>query len=136
MNSFLFSFYNKFTFILNHLILLLINFILLNLFIRILLIFIGYILSYKNYFDRNKQRPFECGFSIKINRRAPISLRFFLVALIFLIFDIELVLLFPYLRLIVVSKFLYNIFWIFFFITILIIGLFFEWSLTILDWSY
>ena len=91
-------------------ILLLKDFILIILFLSIKIIFFRYILSYKNYIDRNKQSVFECGFSIKINRRIPISLRFFLIALIFLIFDIELVLLFPYLTLIITSKFIYNIF--------------------------
>ena len=44
-----------------------------------------------------KCRPFECGFLGIEERRSPFSVHFFLVSLIFLVFDVELVVLFPYL---------------------------------------
>ena len=66
-------------------------------FLSFALLIIGLTLGAKTNNDVEKRSPFECGFSPKSNRRTIFSLQFFLVALIFLIFDIELILIFPYL---------------------------------------
>ena len=59
---------------------------------------LGTSLSLKGTEDAEKLRPFECGFLPQAGGlRRRLSLPFFLLTLIFLIFDVELVLLFPYL---------------------------------------
>jgi NADH-ubiquinone oxidoreductase chain 3 len=60
-----------------------------------LVFFLAKILSARSNSDREKTSPFECGFDPKNNARVPFSLRFFILAIIFIVFDIEIVLLIP-----------------------------------------
>nr|UEV86573.1 NADH dehydrogenase subunit 3 [Dasychira tristis] len=100
-----------------------------------LLMLLSIILSKKSQLDREKLSPFECGFDPKSLPRIPFSLHFFLITVIFLIFDVEIVLIFPMIPL---FKFVNLILWIkisMFFIIILIIGLYHEWNQNMLNWT-
>nr|YP_313727.1 NADH dehydrogenase subunit 3 [Cylindrophis ruffus]BAE20034.1 NADH dehydrogenase subunit 3 [Cylindrophis ruffus] len=45
--------------------------------------------------DINKLSPYECGFDPLGDARSPISIQFFLVAILFILFDLEIILLLP-----------------------------------------
>nr|YP_010939954.1 NADH dehydrogenase subunit 3 [Rabdotus mooreanus]WLN31340.1 NADH dehydrogenase subunit 3 [Rabdotus mooreanus] len=81
-----------------------------------------------------KQSAFECGFEPLSAMRKPYSMRFIMLVLLFLIFDIETVLLFPNVSYSIIS---YNIFYnwhLYMFLIILMIGLIHEWFQGSLDW--
>nr|AXS66146.1 NADH dehydrogenase subunit 3 [Tenebrionoidea sp. 23 KM-2017] len=104
-------------------------------FICIMMILIVNMISKKTYKDREKSSPFECGFDPKSMARMPFSLQFFLIAVIFLIFDIEIVLLFPMIISLNMSNMYQYLFIFSFFILILLIGLYHEWNQGALNWA-
>nr|YP_010693184.1 NADH dehydrogenase subunit 3 [Zeugodacus rubellus]WCB98430.1 NADH dehydrogenase subunit 3 [Zeugodacus rubellus] len=93
------------------------------------------ILSKKTITDREKCSPFECGFDPKSSSRLPFSLRFFLITIIFLIFDVEIALILPMILIIPVSNIFTWTLTSIIFIIILIIGLYHEWNQGMLNWS-
>nr|YP_010137180.1 NADH dehydrogenase subunit 3 [Paraglenea fortunei]QWM97239.1 NADH dehydrogenase subunit 3 [Paraglenea fortunei] len=92
-------------------------------------------LSKKSFMDREKSSPFECGFDPKNSARMPFSLQFFLIAVIFLIFDVEITLLLPLIITLNISNLMNYSFITLFFIIILIMGLFHEWNQGALNWA-
>nr|YP_010384310.1 NADH dehydrogenase subunit 3 [Hemisquilla californiensis]UGW52182.1 NADH dehydrogenase subunit 3 [Hemisquilla californiensis] len=109
--------------------------IMITLIISFVVMIVAFLVSKKTIMDREKNTPFECGFDPKGSARLPFSLRFFLIAVIFLIFDVEITLLLP---LATILK-LVNVFsWLttgLFFILILLLGLYHEWNQGALDWA-
>uniref|UniRef100_UPI0030FE1B10 NADH dehydrogenase subunit 3 n=1 Tax=Neopanorpa quadristigma TaxID=2521360 RepID=UPI0030FE1B10 len=103
--------------------------------ISLIVMLIASILSKKSIIDREKSSPFECGFDPKSSARLPFSLRFFLIAVIFLIFDVEIALLLPMILIFTSSNLIMWSFVSLFFLLILLIGLYHEWNQGALEWA-
>nr|YP_010324904.1 NADH dehydrogenase subunit 3 [Haemaphysalis danieli]UNO54033.1 NADH dehydrogenase subunit 3 [Haemaphysalis danieli] len=82
--------------------------------------------------SKEKLSPFECGFDPFSFSRVPFSLKFFFIGIIFLIFDVEIIIILPFPLL---MNFNYSLFMSFFVINVLIFfGLIYEWKLGMIDW--
>ena len=104
--------------------------------ISALVIVIASVLSKKTLSDREKNSPFECGFDPKGTARLPFSLRFFLIAVIFLIFDVEITLLLPLASIINISNIKSWSITGLLFLAILLVGLYHEWNQGALNWAH
>nr|QDI93784.1 NADH dehydrogenase subunit 3 [Tuxedo cruralis] len=103
--------------------------------ISLILMFLCSIISKKNYMNREKMSPFECGFDPKSSSRIPFSSQFFLIAVLFLIFDIEIVIILPMIISLKTSNMMSWFTTSTTFMVILIMGLYHEWKNGILEWS-
>nr|WGO58165.1 NADH dehydrogenase subunit 3 [Scalida pyrrhocephala] len=93
------------------------------------------LISKKSIEDREKSSPFECGFDPMSSARLPFSLRFFLIAMIFLIFDVEIALLLPMTIIMTVSNINTWINISIIFLMILMLGLLHEWNQGSIEWA-
>nr|QOY24540.1 NADH dehydrogenase subunit 3 [Anabolia furcata] len=100
-----------------------------------LMIFISLTLNKKTFNDMEKISPFECGFDPYSKPRIAFSIHFFLITIIFLIFDVEIAILIPIIMIFCVTDL--NKWFIIssFFIIILILGLYYEWNQNMLNWT-
>jgi len=83
--------------------------------------------------DPEKVSAYECGFDPFEDSRHRFDIRFYLVAILFIIFDLEVTFLFPWT--LCLNKVGYFGFWgMIVFLFILTLGFFFEWKKGALDW--
>nr|UKE80345.1 NADH dehydrogenase subunit 3 [Melanetettix sp. n. XTW-2022a] len=103
--------------------------------IMIILISMISIVSKKSLTDMQKATPFECGFNPMSYSRLPFSIHFFMIAVIFLIFDIEIILIMPMILTIKTSMIMTWTLTSILFTMILIIGLYHEWMNGMINWT-
>nr|YP_009054500.1 NADH dehydrogenase subunit 3 [Sylvirana guentheri]AIJ20086.1 NADH dehydrogenase subunit 3 [Sylvirana guentheri] len=85
--------------------------------------------------DTEKLSPYECGFDPLGSARLPYSMRFFLVAILFLLFDLEIALLLPTPWAIQLPNPLTTVIWVFIIIILLTLGFIYEWLQGGLEWA-
>nr|WNH18403.1 NADH dehydrogenase subunit 3 [Platax boersii] len=85
--------------------------------------------------DYEKLSPYECGFDPLGSARLPFSLRFFLVAILFLLFDLEIALLLPLPWGDQLPSPLLTFLWAAAVLILLTLGLIYEWLQGGLEWA-
>ncbi len=84
--------------------------------------------------DAAKNSPYECGFEAFEDSRMKFDVRYYLVAILFIIFDLEIAFLFPWA--IVLDKIgLFGLIAMAVFLGILVIGFIYEWKNGALEWE-
>ena len=84
--------------------------------------------------DAAKNSPFECGFEAFEDARMKFDVRYYLVAILFIIFDLEIAFLFPWA--VVLDKIgLFGILAMGIFLGVLVIGFIYEWKKGALEWQ-
>ncbi|GAC1666435.1 MAG: NADH-quinone oxidoreductase subunit A [Candidatus Acidiferrum sp.] len=84
--------------------------------------------------NRAKQQPYECGMVPTGDARQPFSVRFYLVAMIFILFDVEAIFLYPW-AYIFRSLRWYGFAEMMMYIAILLVGYLYLWKKGALDWQ-
>ena len=94
---------------------------------------LSFVLSPKKPNDE-KLSPYECGFEPFDDARTKFDIRFYLVALLFIIFDLEVSFLFPW-AISLENIGLFGYFSMMIFLIILTIGFIYEWKKGALEWE-
>ena len=94
---------------------------------------LGFVLS-PNRPDSEKNSPYECGFEAFEDSRMKFDVRYYLVAILFIIFDLEIAFLFPWA--VVLDQIGMAGFWaMMIFLAVLVVGFIYEWKKGALDWE-
>jgi len=84
--------------------------------------------------DSEKLSPYECGFEAFEDSRMKFDVRYYLVAILFIIFDLEIAFLFPWA--VVLDKIgMFGFIAMVIFLAILVIGFIYEWKKGALEWE-
>ncbi|MBB1074297.1 NADH-quinone oxidoreductase subunit A [Rhodoferax sp. 4810] len=81
-----------------------------------------------------KDSPYECGFAAFENARMQFDVRYYLVAILFIVFDLEIAFLFPW-AIVVKELGMAGFMAMFVFLGILVVGFIYEWKKGALEWE-
>ena len=99
----------------------------------VVLVIASYVVARQNP-DSEKLSAYECGFEAFDDARGQFDVRFYLVAILFIIFDLEVAFLFPWA--ITLGEIGYFGFWsMVLFLAILTVGFIYEWKKGALEWE-
>jgi NADH-quinone oxidoreductase subunit A len=96
-------------------------------------IIIGWLLA-PNRPDSEKLSPYECGFEAFEDARMKFDVRYYLVAILFILFDLEIAFLFPW-AIVLKEIGLFGFFSMMIFLGILVVGFIYEWMKGALEWE-
>jgi len=99
----------------------------------IALFLVSYVATLK-YYDAEKLSPYECGFDPFQDARGTFDVQFYLVAILFIVFDLEVVYLFPW-AIVLGTLNVQGYLIMYIFLSLLTIGFFYELEKSALDWS-
>nr|ASM92124.1 NADH dehydrogenase subunit 3 [Apodemus agrarius]ASM92137.1 NADH dehydrogenase subunit 3 [Apodemus agrarius]ASM92917.1 NADH dehydrogenase subunit 3 [Apodemus agrarius]ASM92930.1 NADH dehydrogenase subunit 3 [Apodemus agrarius]ASM92943.1 NADH dehydrogenase subunit 3 [Apodemus agrarius] len=105
-----------------------------NIILSLILISVAFWLPQMNLYTE-KANPYECGFDPSSSARLPFSMKFFLVAITFLLFDLEIALLLPLPWAIQTTNTNVMMISALILVTILSLGLTYEWTQKGLEWT-
>jgi NADH-quinone oxidoreductase subunit A len=101
--------------------------------IGLLLMGLGFLFG-RGQKDAEKLSPYECGFEPFEDSRMKFDVRYYLVAILFIIFDLEIAFLFPWaVSLDVIGRF--GIAAMGIFLAVLVVGFIYEWKKGALEWD-
>ncbi len=84
--------------------------------------------------DSEKNSPYECGFEAFEDARMKFDVRYYLVAILFILFDLEIAFLFPW-AVVLQEIGLFGFFAMLFFLFVLVVGFIYEWKKGALEWD-
>ncbi len=84
--------------------------------------------------DAQKGAPYECGFEAFESARMKFDVRYYLVAILFILFDLEIAFLFPW-AVVLEELGIFGFWAMFIFLGILVVGFLYEWKKGALEWE-
>jgi NADH-quinone oxidoreductase subunit A len=84
--------------------------------------------------DAEKLSPYECGFEAFEDARMKFDVRYYLVAILFILFDLEIAFLFPW-AVVLEELGMFGFVSMVIFLAILVVGFIYEWMKGALDWE-